>query len=55
MKKNIRYIYVLVYFPVPGNKIKIYIMKNEKKNFGAKLIWATAQLYCEKRGFCIAI
>ena len=33
---------------------KIIIMKkNEKKIFGAGLVWATVQLYCDQR-FCIA-
>ena len=28
---------------------------NEKKNVGAETGWATAQSYCKRKGFCIAI
>ena len=53
MKKKKVYIYIF-YFPVVGNKRKnskkTKYNEKTKKKVGADLSWATAQLYCKKKG-----
>ena len=36
-------------FPVAGNKGKKKMKKKRKKKGAEKLIWATAQLYCDRK------